>query len=428
MRSGLAAGVGWFALACATFAQTTSADAVAPGAGGLVVVEIGANPTLAEPDAEYLEVWNPGESPVSLEGLILFDDTTASAPFSDVALDPGQRIAVIEDLAMLGAGYNCSVTPYALQPSPPWPAMSNSAADSIGLKTSADTVVDTVTWPAGTFNTAGNSWELDPDSWDATANDNASNWSTLEGQGDDAPCDVGPPRPGTLSFDGGPLTIEEGAAPASVTVERAEGTNGSVSAGISTGGTASQGADYTAPASATLGPGDSAQSLQVAAVDDAVDEPDETATLTLQGPTGGAAIGAPATVTVTIVDNDAPSPGGSGGGATAIPALDLIAPLVSTVARSQRALKKKALVFTLNGNEAFTLNATARLGKAKLGSIKRSLPRGRSTVTLKLSRKGVSALKKALRRKKTAVASLKLTFADSAGNSSGASRKVKIRR
>ncbi len=68
-----------------------------------------------------------------------------------------------------------------------------------------------------------------------------------------------------------------------------------------------QAADYTGTTSGsvTFAPGDTTKDVTLELVDDALDEPDETVTLTLSGPTGTASI-ADATATGTITDNDLP--------------------------------------------------------------------------------------------------------------------------
>ena len=74
-------------------------------------------------------------------------------------------------------------------------------------------------------------------------------------------------------------------------------------------GTATAGSDYT-PASGALGwaNGDTAsKNFTVTIANDALDEPNETFTVTLSAPTGGAILGSPSSATVTITDND-PTP------------------------------------------------------------------------------------------------------------------------
>jgi hypothetical protein len=139
------------------------------------------------------------------------------------------------------------------------------------------------------------------------------------------------------------------------TVSRTGGTSGAVSiscaASTQAGNTATAGADYTA-VSATLNwaDGDAAnKSCTVPVADDALVEGNETFTLALSGPTGGATLGTPATATATIVDNDvAPPPAGddvtvtgSYGGGGSVEWLTL-GGLLALVARRRRAPASRA--------------------------------------------------------------------------------------
>ncbi len=123
----------------------------------------------------------------------------------------------------------------------------------------------------------------------------------------------GPPPPaGNLRFSVADQNAEESGGDRSVTVQRESGTAGAVSVDYaSVGGTATAGDDFTA-VSGTLswGGGDgAAKSFQLPILDDSDTEGDETVTLALTEPTGGAGLGAPSTQTVTILDDDDFVPG-----------------------------------------------------------------------------------------------------------------------
>jgi YD repeat-containing protein len=98
-----------------------------------------------------------------------------------------------------------------------------------------------------------------------------------------------------------------------ITVTRTHGSSGAVSVPYTvTAGTATAGSDYTA-SNGTLSwaAGDTAsKSFTITVIDDAVFEPNETLTVTLGEPTGGAALGSPSSATVTISSDDA-QPAGS---------------------------------------------------------------------------------------------------------------------
>lgn len=125
--------------------------------------------------------------------------------------------------------------------------------------------------------------------------------------------DPGPaPEAGNLQFSAAAQNAQEGSGSATVTTRRVGGTDGTVSVLYSSAdGGATAGDDYMG-VSGTLswGNGDGAnKSFDVTIFDDADAEGDETFTLALTGPTGGAGLGSPSTQTVTIVDNDTVEPG-----------------------------------------------------------------------------------------------------------------------
>jgi hypothetical protein len=94
-----------------------------------------------------------------------------------------------------------------------------------------------------------------------------------------------------------------------VTARRVEGDEGAVAVEFATAaGTAAAGADFTAVAGTlTWADGDDAdKTFTVPLLDDAEIEPDETFTVALSNPTGGATLGSPAAATVTLGDDDLP--------------------------------------------------------------------------------------------------------------------------
>ena len=116
-------------------------------------------------------------------------------------------------------------------------------------------------------------------------------------------------NPGTIQLTTSAASVGEGAGTITITVTRTGGADGAVSVSYATAnGTATAPADYGA-AAGTLNwaDGDTApKTFMVTIVDDATPEPDETFSVSLSGPQGGAVLGSPATETVTIVDNDPP--------------------------------------------------------------------------------------------------------------------------
>ncbi len=126
----------------------------------------------------------------------------------------------------------------------------------------------------------------------------AENTPPLEGGGGGA---------GELRFAAGSSSVDESAGSVTLAVRRVSGSTGAVTVHWATAnGTASSPGDY-AGASGTLSwaSGDSSdKSIAVTLVNDSATEADETFTVALSSPTGGASLGSPASSTVTIHDSD----------------------------------------------------------------------------------------------------------------------------
>ena len=110
----------------------------------------------------------------------------------------------------------------------------------------------------------------------------------------------------TVSFDAETYTATEDGTTATVTIRLSDAPGRAIdipfAATSTTGATAS---DYTVPASVAFAANQTQQTFTVTAVDDAVDDDDETVTLTLGALLpGGVSAGSPATATVTLTDND----------------------------------------------------------------------------------------------------------------------------
>jgi plastocyanin len=114
---------------------------------------------------------------------------------------------------------------------------------------------------------------------------------------------------GSLALALATVSVGEGAGELSLTLTRTGGDDGAVSVEVhTTDGSAAAGSDY-ASTGALVSWADNDDDPKVVAIpilDDGDDEPNETFTVTLDAPTGGATLGAVASTTVTIVDNDEP--------------------------------------------------------------------------------------------------------------------------
>jgi hypothetical protein len=117
------------------------------------------------------------------------------------------------------------------------------------------------------------------------------------------------PQAGTLQLSAAAASVAETAGTAAFTITRTGGSDGAVSIAVATSnGSASAGQDYAAlNTTVSFAAGDTSEkTVTVPITDDAAGEPDETLTVTLSAPTGGATLGATATASLTITDDDPP--------------------------------------------------------------------------------------------------------------------------
>jgi hypothetical protein len=126
--------------------------------------------------------------------------------------------------------------------------------------------------------------------------------------------DPTPGPAGSLQFSSATYSVMETASSATIMVTRAGGSTGAVSGMVSTSnGTALAGTDYiTTTMTVSFADGDSAtKTVSIPILDDVLVEGNETVSLTLSSPIGGATLGSPSSAVLTIVDND-PAAGPSG--------------------------------------------------------------------------------------------------------------------
>ena len=110
----------------------------------------------------------------------------------------------------------------------------------------------------------------------------------------------------TVSFDAETYTATEGGTTATVTVRLSDEPSRAIDIPVTaTSTTGAAASDYTVPASVSFAANETEKTFTVTAVDDAVDDDDETVTLTLGYLLpGGVSAGSPATATVMLTDND----------------------------------------------------------------------------------------------------------------------------
>lgn len=114
---------------------------------------------------------------------------------------------------------------------------------------------------------------------------------------------------GSLAFSAATATVLETAGNAVITVTRTGDSGGAVAVDFATSdGTATAGSDYTSTSGTlSFADGETSKIIVVPILNDALDEANETLTLTLSNPTNGAILGVQSTLTLTISEDDAAS-------------------------------------------------------------------------------------------------------------------------
>jgi hypothetical protein len=111
---------------------------------------------------------------------------------------------------------------------------------------------------------------------------------------------------GIIQFTASSYQVNENAGSVTIGVQRTGDTSGPATVEfVTSDGTATAGADYTAVTQTLVfAPGQVVTSVLVSIIDDAAPDGDETVTLTLRNPTGGATLGTRSSITMTILDNE----------------------------------------------------------------------------------------------------------------------------
>jgi hypothetical protein len=299
----------------------------------------------------------------------------------------------------------------------------------------------TLNWAAG--DSADKTFTV-PVVWDGRAEGNESINLTLTNPGGGS--DLGPATAaivrigddgasGPVALNSSAYRVGEAAGVVTITARRPGGSlGGPVTVNYATSdGTAKAGADYTAAhGTLTFGPGEAAKSFTVHVTNDAGHEGDENFRVALSDARGGANLGSPAGASIAITDNDA-APAAPRPRPTTPPAADTTAPKLTLAAkRIQRALKTKRLVVSARCNEQCKIAAVAklRIGKKKVRVARAKATRAagqKAKIKLKLSKKALRKVRKALKRGKAKVI-LSVRAADPAGNRTAGSRRVTVKR
>jgi hypothetical protein len=259
---------------------------------------------------------------------------------------------------------------------------------------------------------------------------------------------------GPLQLSSATYNVGESDGLVTITVSRSGGSlGGPVTVDYATSDvTATAGSDYTATSGTlTFGPGEATKTFTVPVLNDSVHEDAKTFLVALTNATGGANLGSPAAATVAIADDvaapvvltdgtsqgtpranlqstpDNPNPEGS---QTA--AADKVAPKVTLAGKAvQKALKAKLLALTAKCSENCRLTIVAKIGKGRkaitLGTAKGTAVAGKnSAVKVKLSKKALAKLAKAMRHGKAKV-TISVVAKDAAGNAGNAARTFTVR-
>jgi hypothetical protein len=197
-------------------------------------------------------------------------------------------------------------------------------------------------------------------------------------------------NPGTLQLSVSAAAVGEGAGTITITVTRTGGADGAVSVSYATAdGTATAPGDYgSAAGTVNFADQDSApKTFMVTIVNDTTPEPDETFTVTLSKPTGGAALGAGTVETVTIQDNDdaavAPIPTLGDAGKALLAGLLALGGVALMRRRRNLAAPVVALTLTLGGVQAADARGL-RAKEVEAGTLAQSRVAG-TTATLRLA-------------------------------------------
>lgn len=115
-------------------------------------------------------------------------------------------------------------------------------------------------------------------------------------------------NPGVIQLTASAISVNEAAGTVTITLSRTGGSDGAVSVSYATTpGSAGAGADYTTSSGmVNWADGDVAnKTFTVPIINDPAFEPNETFSVTISSPQGGATLGATVTITVTIISDDA---------------------------------------------------------------------------------------------------------------------------
>lgn len=137
--------------------------------GDLVVTEVMVNPTCANDNCEWIEIYNNTDVDLDLQGLIIHDDAGNEGTLDASVMVPSFGYTVV-------ASHDMVTWPYAFAAGGYFgtqPALGN-GGDQVVLLNASGVIDETAPWGAGAQS--GRAWRLDPLVLDAVGNDNAASW------------------------------------------------------------------------------------------------------------------------------------------------------------------------------------------------------------------------------------------------------------
>jgi hypothetical protein len=146
----------------------------APQAGDIIITEIMQNPSqVGDGSGEYFEVYNTTHNAIDLQGWTIKDDGSDSHTIASSVVVPAGGYAVLGNNDDTGSNGGVTVDYEYAQP---W--FLGNSDDEVVLVAPDGTEIDRVNYDDGaTFpDPTGASMSLDPDSFDATSNNDGANW------------------------------------------------------------------------------------------------------------------------------------------------------------------------------------------------------------------------------------------------------------
>lgn len=306
-----------------TFTSPTTVNFISGDASEIVSIPLNSIPTGVLPGTIIVTLSNPtntslgtiASSTVNVlpnSGEIAFNDAAPSANAVNAGGNPNLvTVNLTRTNGTVGAAsVNVAVTGGTLTSGTHFEALANPT--TVTFANGSDTASFTIQLNAivSSLLTSGATIELGLSNPTNSATLGATSTSTLTIIG----------TPGSIAIGASSFNVFEEAGTFNLPIVRTGGTSGAVGVTVTaTNGTATVTSDFTLPGStASLADGAASVNFPITILNTIANEPNETFTVTISAPTGGATLGATTSASVTILDAD-----------TVKPALTLTAPLAN---------------------------------------------------------------------------------------------------